>query len=1274
MSGKDGSRGYLVQSIVGVILSLKNENWDEICLEPDENEYSDKVDIALKKASSKKVIQVKSSRNQIQKSHVKKWADELADSIDADEYSLILVGDCAEGVIKLKNHNRVIIEPPLQLNLESLVDQTSFKIGKLIERAGIFNLTTQEIETIAKSLITDFTILSTKGEFISKEKFYQIIVDAAPKKPVPIHGQTIDTGQVLSVSEFIEKNNRNNFSTSFIATGIEDIFIDENIESVENSSITLITGPSGIGKTHLSLSLAERLKNRNENLNVFCIHYRGADLVSDLQSKLNSTGDYLILIDDANRLDNRLDYILSYLKEQSDYKNYKIIATVRDYAIPLIESKIDKRITNNVIELDKVSNPNITNIVKKHCSISKKEILSNIYEIANGNPRLAIMMGIAIKKSNDDSVINNPLQVYEHYFSCHDSVNYALKNKSLSKVLSAISFFRVVDNYNQKHVFELIEMEECEFLECVKKLNGMELVDVYEDNIVKISDQILSIYLFYKSVFESKSIDFSVIVERYFPSHRNEIFDTINPILKIMEYKKTISVLEDCLKKTYQKINFVSDYEEAVFVNAFWFVLKAEGLSFCKKQISNGSDNLTLKNHDFESSQIELIVDTLVNYRQYGADRYFKMSLDLILEAIRKFPSEIENIISQISEKYIFTRDDHFDRYKLQNLIIDRLYDFVKKHQDSLSKLIFTKIAIVFFKIKCEKDVYSIDKNIVKIETTNFQKNEYLTSLRCKIINLLEIIFSVDLIEDEICMFIRDYISNIYSQQEFVMNEVKLIEDAFFVNICNKKPSNIILAQDFYYLCAKYNIGTNDNIKARFKSELSEFYDAVVISDKVSFSKCKNYEDEKDLKKETIFEYVKKGDLELCKKFISNASILVKEVSERDSYIVKQGVEIMLSEISKESSNIMEILEFYYSYDYLLNVDYKMIVFNLVKRGLETELFHALDVSSFSKKENWILFYLLIADEGSINKEKAERLIKSIELCGDLNLLIRFEYFEKYEKINPLINDEVLSILLKKSKTKVGFGIFLFHLFSDNSSFFGNWFTKFKNKDNVFEAYLRSFSAENVTDNSGKALKLLIRQKPVFLFDFIEYLYEKSGRLSDSSIIPNLNFLWDEDNYIELIENLGLMVSNKEKNCFRYSNTFFDKLFKDANGESAENNKRINFLEKSISANSNDIGYANLLVTTSEIFTDYKVKLRLVKAFLSTNHDLKSFEYLMTNNRFNISENREAELMTENVLLDELNKEIDDIELIEHSLYIEDLIEHNSFLIAKNKRSKFIKN
>ncbi len=91
MSGQTGARGYLLQALICVLDCIDHDDkWSNVTIEP--NDDSDKVDILWGYDDRRKVVQVKSSQNQIDLASAKQWAAELEAATIADEYELRLIG------------------------------------------------------------------------------------------------------------------------------------------------------------------------------------------------------------------------------------------------------------------------------------------------------------------------------------------------------------------------------------------------------------------------------------------------------------------------------------------------------------------------------------------------------------------------------------------------------------------------------------------------------------------------------------------------------------------------------------------------------------------------------------------------------------------------------------------------------------------------------------------------------------------------------------------------------------------------------------------------------------------------------------------------------------------------------------------------------------------------------------------------------------------------------------------------------------------------------
>ncbi len=164
---------------------------------------------------------------------------------------------------------------------------------------------------------------------------------------------------------------------------------------LETCDIVLITGAPGVGKTSIAIE-AIRKFCQSEKYYSKCISYKQASLLSDLNSNLVNGADYVILVDDVNRVDN-IGQILGFQNSCRNGK-LKLVLTVRNYAKEIIYDILADSCYESV-EIDCMTDDNIIELIKENRNIKNEDYLKKISTIACGNPRLAMMAAtVAIKE------------------------------------------------------------------------------------------------------------------------------------------------------------------------------------------------------------------------------------------------------------------------------------------------------------------------------------------------------------------------------------------------------------------------------------------------------------------------------------------------------------------------------------------------------------------------------------------------------------------------------------------------------------------------------------------------------------------------------------------------------------------------------------------------------------------------------------------------------------------------------------------------------------
>ena len=302
-----------------------------------------------------------------------------------------------------------------------------------VQRRSLYNKILGDIEKclkeIAKCKIKNSKILYFHTSSDIKLKQYKSLVDICKKENVelkifnidiianllkekyPLIAKEflkieVDTLQILTPELFLEEYNS---VISSVKINKSLLFRNDDklkiIEAINNKEITLVSGKSGVGKTHIILDLLINCKNDLKKYEIFCIKNRNQQLFYDLKKYLREQKEYLIFVDDINNI-NSLDQILYYL-DPINKINLKIVATVRDYAkskvidkINKIEEETKRSFDIGYINIEPLNDEQLIEIIKTQTEIKNEMNIRNILSIAQSNTRLMMMTCNVLSSNN----------------------------------------------------------------------------------------------------------------------------------------------------------------------------------------------------------------------------------------------------------------------------------------------------------------------------------------------------------------------------------------------------------------------------------------------------------------------------------------------------------------------------------------------------------------------------------------------------------------------------------------------------------------------------------------------------------------------------------------------------------------------------------------------------------------------------------------------------------------------------------------------------------
>ncbi len=290
MSGKDGNRGYLVQTVIALLQALQSDDWHTITLEPQHE--SETVDILLERPSSSTKTQVKSSSLQFTLRKVEKLAKELEIEAVADDFKLVLVGACAESVAKKRKIGRVTIECK-NLDLIGMTNEAAHLLAIFLDLENLVSESTKHRELLVNALITQLSIRASESQRYPRSEFLQQVQQwlSATEQPPK---------EALLALSPAPRSFRRHYGAGLIGR-------DEDLSWLHHTvGDKLIHAQPGMGKTFL-------LKHYAEKTNALFLIGTDVNAIADAIARKKPAA---VLIEDGAEYRESIEFLLRYRRDQ----------------------------------------------------------------------------------------------------------------------------------------------------------------------------------------------------------------------------------------------------------------------------------------------------------------------------------------------------------------------------------------------------------------------------------------------------------------------------------------------------------------------------------------------------------------------------------------------------------------------------------------------------------------------------------------------------------------------------------------------------------------------------------------------------------------------------------------------------------------------------------------------------------------------------------------------------------------------------------------------
>lgn len=993
-------------------------------------------------------------------------------------------------------------------------------------------------------------------------------------------GVAIDSGQILPVSSFIKRYER-----SGIATPISNKFISRNAELTElermvtSSAVTILTGPPGVGKTKLVIELLDSFQKKQSGYEVYCIDNCNVPIYDDLKTYLTYDKKFILLIDDANRQLSNLKQILSLLRDRQEGEMH-LILTVRDYAFREIEAHTHQ-LDPGVLNLDKFTNEQIAELLQSpDFDIKNGDYISRIQEIAEGNPRLAIMGALTAIENQNLHALNDVSLLYDQYFAA--AINREVFNdQMLLQAMGLICFFHSIDRSDEKHYEKILadfSIDRYAFEEAIIKLEQFELVESSEDQtVVRVSEQVLSTYFFYKTFFKEPVLSFETALSQYFFSHLYRIRETVIPANNTFGYEKVCERILPFLDTFWKEVE--DDHDKAVkFLDMFWLYKMDDALHFVAKHTASLPDpesatflysEKETKNHYGGHLPDDRYLDVVKNF-YYNIHDYLPHALEVGVAYVTKKPEVYSRWVKMLRDLFVFTRQDERYGYYRQRSFVKFVTTRNPQFPEILRKQMFFDVVpslmktsyqvvggglkrntMVFYRydLRANKFIKEIRKRIWKQLHNYFAKNrdqgllffrEYLKRTPDKVKD----IFKFDL--SYILGIIGDYFDPSRYKEAFLVDEFVLwfgrigIKDERFAALQEQFNSKAV---GMFYTLTRDSLYRKPDYKSRLEMEKWHERKEREIRDGFKFQGLRSfqsfYKSYEEIDRAILF-YEQGSRLGQSLDFVMDETYKRNKKNGYDflKYIIKQGNRT----------------------EYVPLMSLKILSTN---EALYRKLYALFKTSEYLCRDQWLCGWFRHLPEGYVTEADAEQVVQLYATATKL-WYVDIEWYDKFENVSPGFFIRLFETIYERNADK-SLRIFVYDLMQYHLPKFGS------NLPLIKKTYLQQQGFADHFDHDYSDFLEILKLDPRFLIEYIQFWSKESYMSSNEH--SGISIVWLHEEAEKLIREAFDWVAENHNGYFREDlvKMFFKKIpgVKKANA--------VRFLKSYIDAYHNNEGKMNMV-------------------------------------------------------------------------------------------------
>jgi hypothetical protein len=1033
-------------------------------------------------------------------------------------------------------------------------------------------------------------------------------------------GIEVDTGQIVPPDEFVIQYAKNKLTTRLdTAFHFRDKELGQILQGLEAADLVLVTGRAGVGKTRLTLEGCRRFHEALPEYQVWCIIDRGLDLSEDLRVDFSEPGHFLVFVDDANRV-SRFEYVVDLLQHQREDQRIKVIATVRDYALAEIQKAAKPHGAGVEVEVRLLEDKEIRQLIEDEYSIHHHLYLDRIVDIAQGNPRLAVMAAELARQEETLESIHDVSGLYDRYFELMREELSGLGDESLLQAAGIVAFFRTVDRSNEEGM-QAIEkafgLSTETFWASVRRLHEMEVVDLYENEVVRTSDQVLATYLFYLAFFRRRVLDFSVLLESFFPQLRSRLVDAIDPVLNTFGFESIRNQLRPHVDRAWEARQEAGDEDELLHLaDVFGFVRPTDTLVYLQSLIQALEERPAEPDLKFEpNSNIHSPSILSVFGSMQWEDSTVGNALGLLYDYSAKRPEELSKVLYLLTDRFGFSYTSYLLEFHPQRAVIDTLWSRSREGADEIFSRMFLAVARRYLRT----DFESSRQKGMTVNFLNFSlvPSPELSLLRKSIWSRVFSLFQVVSLRGEVLGLLRDYSTSGHVS----VDEIAAQDSAEVLPFLGSEldPGSYLhgcVVQEYLAFLREHQVSFPSGLEDHFWSETCLLEELLTpqwpdrADPALEFNEC---EQRRQARLAERFEDSTLADYLLF--FERCAEILATPSQDPgEPYEIRRSIGTVLNTLAQRDPNLFaELLGHYLDSGDPLELPPQALAHKLVETCGAGQAYDILNSRTYSRKRSWLFSYYAALPPEAITEERLEQVYALYRETERADLHFHLDSLLNYRTVDPEVVAKVTEIVLEKTSADTNCAIGLSMLFRPNTEINKGLTDLFATRvDLLGQAYLASLRSGG-SDTDGRDLSRILDLDPGFILTYVDGLYsigrEQSNR-HDLGLFYSC--LWLRDDYEQLLSLAVERIVEQERKEAVFAPPLLENLF-DAkarrNTTPEVRHRQDNFLHRLVEDRHTDTFFMDLLFRVVARFQPERSS-PLVATFLENNKSLEAFQKL----------------------------------------------------------------